>query len=48
MVIEKTKKVYLKDEEYIRVFFEGSEYFHDVPTEIYAEWKEALGHEEKK
>ncbi len=46
MNIEKTEKVYLDYEEYIRVFFEDSALFEDIPSEMYQAWKEALEHTE--
>lgn len=42
--IEKTKKVYLDGNEYIRVFFEGSEYFEDIPACHFIEWVELMKH----
>ena len=40
--IESTKSVYLDGIEYVRVFFVGSEYFDDVPADIFEDWKQTL------
>lgn len=45
MKIQSTKKVYLDGEEYIRVFFEDSQYFEDIPAENYEAWKDAWDHD---
>lgn len=46
MTITETKKVYLDGQEYTRVFFDETNFFDDVPTEIYREWVEAWDHVE--
>jgi len=46
MTIEKITKVYLDGIEYYRVFLKESNYFHDVRVQMYAAWKENLGHTE--
>ncbi|MCF6327580.1 MAG: hypothetical protein L3J21_09860 [Devosiaceae bacterium] len=44
MEIEKTERKFLDGVEYVRVYFEESNIFDEVPIEIYREWKEQLGH----
>ena len=46
MKIEKTEKVYLDRQEYIRVYFGETNVFEDVISEDYDDWKVALGHED--
>lgn len=44
--IEETMIRNFDGKQYIRVFFEDSYYFVDVPSEIYEEWKDATGNYE--